>query len=257
MGRHATRLVLCAIGLQGCVKQPTVPEPVPPPQAAPSPEVPPAPAAFSPDKVGVNWVVALSDGALSCTNAEGASPSAVEFVFFQGLLSAEDRAAGRHCTLRYALAGAEASTELAEAWAQWTLDTSAEPEARGRCDEPGAWGTTPAAWLAETQVVVGLGPVSEATLAHLEPLWSYYEAQFGGPLAEVTPNLIGGHLKMGDAIDADWGFGAATAADTSPDGTPAYVAADELHGDSPTSASVAIMGMRPYPIPTAEEPAAP
>jgi len=170
----------------------------------------------------------------------------VEFTFFQGLLSLEDLEAGRFCTLSYALTESKTSTTLPTAWVQWRVQTDVPSAAEGQCDTLGSWGSTPQAWLATQPVAVGLGPISEATLSHLESLWTHYEPAYGGPFAEITHTLVGGQLHLEGQPRPDWGFGLAVPTHAT---SPAQaIPAERLRQQDIPPLQVGIMGMRPHKI---------
>lgn len=238
----AAILATC-IPLLGCPKQPPTPAPPPPePTAKPAPE----PAPFSPTSVGANWTVQLENGAVSPSTDSG-DVSAIELLFFQDLLEAEDYQAGRYCRLSYPVVDSDAAEGLLDAWATWTVQTDAPTSSEGQCDQHGSWGTTPHTWVMEQRIEVGVGPISEATLSHLEPLWAYYEPVFGGPLSTVAPTLVEGSLHLDGRVHPHWGFGHLSAeGDTAPE--PSEPPGAGAIAEGQWTGRVLVMGMRPYAI---------
>ena len=195
----------------GCAKK----APTPPAAVDPVPQVAQSTGVFAPDSVGVNWNLALRDGALTTyTVGERALPSTVDFTFFDGLLTAEDHEAGRFCMLQMPMATAVASEELEAAWLQFAMPAAEPANQMGSCDAAGELGAPPLDWLANQTIVVGVGPISDAMRAQVAKMWPNYGGTWGDSLEEAQPYLVGGPILM-DGEVWDWAFGMATRLDES------------------------------------------
>ena len=137
------------------------------------------------------------------------SPPSCTWTFFDGRRLGAGLGQGQMCVLEYDLTSASEGQRLGNAWVQLTVPPVEPKVFHGDCSAVGTWGTTPAEWVSENPIEVGVGPIDQETLDKVEGLWRFYGDDWNATWDEIRPDLIAGRLFVDGELNEQWAFGAA------------------------------------------------